>query len=164
MKMRIVQGRPRGKYLCFPCGEFVFGRGPECHVRPNSPWVSRQHCMLLISDEGALIRDLGSTNGTLVNGQLVVGERPLVAGDELQVGPLVLQVVAEDLPADATADPGCVGPPAEPLRVDAEESNLDTARMHPLVSRDPSDSDIGGRGKRASPAQGQSKSASPTGS
>jgi pSer/pThr/pTyr-binding forkhead associated (FHA) protein len=98
VKMLIVQGRARGKYLAFPEGEFVFGRGPECHVRPNSPWVSRQHCLLYIGKEGVKLRDLGSTNGTLVNGARVVGECPLKLGDLLQVGPLVLQVVRDQPP------------------------------------------------------------------
>jgi pSer/pThr/pTyr-binding forkhead associated (FHA) protein len=91
--MLVVQGKARGQYLRFPRGEFVFGRGPECHVRPNSDWVSRQHCLLRVTKEGASIRDLGSTNGTLINGARVVGERRLDSGDQLQVGPLVLQVV-----------------------------------------------------------------------
>jgi predicted component of type VI protein secretion system len=98
VKMLIVQGRARGKHLCFPPGEFLFGRDPHCHVRPNSPWVSRQHCLLRIGPEGVHVRDLGSTNGTLVNGARLSGECALEPGDKLQVGPLVLQRVA-DVPA-----------------------------------------------------------------
>ena len=96
VQMLVVQGKARGQFLRFPHGEFMFGRGPECHVRPNSEWVSRQHCLLRITDEGPVIRDLGSTNGTVVNGARVVGERRLIAGDQLQLGPLVLQVVLRD--------------------------------------------------------------------
>lgn len=96
VKMLIVRGRARGKYLCFPKGEFVFGRGPECHIRPNSPWVSRQHCLLRIAEGSVHIRDLGSSNGTLVNGERVTDERPLQEGDQLQVGPLVLKLVLDD--------------------------------------------------------------------
>jgi pSer/pThr/pTyr-binding forkhead associated (FHA) protein len=97
IKMLIVQGRPQGKYLRFPPGEFIFGRGPECHVRPNSPWVSRQHCLLRVDKETVHVRDLGSSNGTLVNGKRLVGERRLQPGDKLQVGPLVLQLVVDAL-------------------------------------------------------------------
>src|SRR5437899_10902458 len=39
----VVHGKPQGKSLGFGCGEFVFGRGNECHIRPTSFWVSRQH-------------------------------------------------------------------------------------------------------------------------
>ncbi len=90
--MQVIQGKPHGKRLRFSQGEFVFGRGPECHVRPDSPSISRQHCLLRVTGEGVLIRDLCSTNGTLVNGQRVLGERPLADGDLVQLGPLVLQL------------------------------------------------------------------------
>jgi predicted component of type VI protein secretion system len=92
VKLLVVHGRPRGKSLLFPPGEYVFGRGTECHIRPNSDWVSRQHCMLRVLPDVLLIRDLGSRNGTLVNGVRVVGEQSLQQGDMLQVGPLVFEV------------------------------------------------------------------------
>lgn len=96
VKLLVVQGRPQGKCLVFPPGEFVFGRGTECHVRPNSDWVSRQHCILHVSAGIVSIRDLGSRNGTLVNGERLVGERDLANGDQLQVGPLVFEVQLQD--------------------------------------------------------------------
>lgn len=101
VKMLIVQGRAKGKYLQFPEGEFLFGRGPECHIRPNSPWVSRQHCLLRICGDHVSVCDLGSSNGTLVNGKRLVGERRLQPGDQLQVGPLVLQLVMDEEAAEA---------------------------------------------------------------
>jgi pSer/pThr/pTyr-binding forkhead associated (FHA) protein len=91
--MKVIHGKPKGHYLLFPPGEFVFGRGPECNIRPNSDLISRQHCLLHITEDDVKVRDLGSMNGTLVNGQLVVGERKLDHGDTLQLGPLVLQVI-----------------------------------------------------------------------
>src|SRR5262245_4280241 len=98
LQMKVLQGKPRGHCLRFGPGEFVFGRGPECQIRPNSEWVSRQHCMLRVTPNGASIRDLGSTNGTLVNGRLLTGETELVDGDTLQVGPLVLQILVHNAP------------------------------------------------------------------
>jgi pSer/pThr/pTyr-binding forkhead associated (FHA) protein len=95
VKLLVVQGRPEGKSLLFPVGEYVFGRGAECHIRPNSDWVSRQHCMLRVTPDGVFVRDLGSRNGTLVNGTRVLGECRLGAGDQLQVGPLVFELQLE---------------------------------------------------------------------
>ena len=108
VKMKVVQGKPHGSYLDFPEGEFVVGRGPECHVRPNSELVSRQHCLLRIHGQELMVRDLGSTNGTLVNGKRLVEECALTDGDTLQFAPLVLQVVlapdeVEPTVADETA-------------------------------------------------------------
>ncbi len=93
VQMRVLQGKPHDRCLHFAKGEFVFGRGPECHVRPNSDWVSRQHCLLRVEDGGVSLRDLGSSNGTLVNGHLITEECQLHDGDTLQVGPLVLQLI-----------------------------------------------------------------------
>jgi pSer/pThr/pTyr-binding forkhead associated (FHA) protein len=108
IKMKVVQGKPHGSYLDFPEGEFVVGRGPECHVRPNSELISRQHCLLVIRGRAVCVRDLGSTNGTLVNGTLVVEERVLGHGDTLQLGALVLEVVfpQEEAAAVGAADTG----------------------------------------------------------
>ena len=95
LRLKVVKGKPRGHCLSFPNGEYMFGRGPECDVRPNSDLVSRQHCLLHITEDGVTIRDLGSVNGTLVNGRLVTAARPLSHGDTIQIGPLILEVILE---------------------------------------------------------------------
>lgn len=95
VQMLVVQGKQRGQFLNFPHGEFLFGRGPECHVRPNSDWISRQHCMVRVQSSDVVLRDLGSTNGTVVNGQRVQGELTLQHGDQIQLGPLVLEVLIQ---------------------------------------------------------------------
>ena len=94
----VVQGRPSGKKLVFPEGEYYIGRGEECHIRPDSEWVSRQHCLLRVLPQQLIVRDLGSRNGTLVNGVLTVGESSLRHGDHLQIGPLVFEVGFEQAP------------------------------------------------------------------
>src|SRR5262249_14810060 len=73
-RLLVVRGQQRGMYLAFPPGEFIIGRGSECHIRTSSVWVSRQHCSLRVARNAAQIRDLGSTNGTLVNGVRLIGE------------------------------------------------------------------------------------------
>jgi pSer/pThr/pTyr-binding forkhead associated (FHA) protein len=118
IQLQVVLGKQRGKHLTFAPGEFVFGRGPECHVRPNSELVSRQHCMLTVAKEKKLasIRDLGSVNGTLVNGTRVREEQVLYDGDRIQLGPFVLLVkipqtelkmetVSDTHLCDSTVDP-----------------------------------------------------------
>ena len=92
IRLLVVQGKPAGKSLLFGPGEYYLGRGQECHVRFNSDWVSRQHCMLRVTGDRASVRDLGSRNGTLVNGQLVGQERILCQSDQVQVGPVVFEV------------------------------------------------------------------------
>jgi pSer/pThr/pTyr-binding forkhead associated (FHA) protein len=125
VKMKVVQGKPHGSVLDFPEGEFVVGRGPECHVRPNSELVSRQHCLLRIHGHDVHVRDLGSTNGTLVNGKLLVKECALANGDTLQLGPLVLELV---LPPEQIA-----------VRLAKETGEFDTleTEFHRTLDSDP---------------------------
>ncbi len=92
VKLTVIQGKPAGKSLSFAAGEYFIGRGAECHIRPNSDWVSRQHCLLRVTDKAAFLKDLGSRNGTLVNGVLIGGEQQLNHGDQVQFGPLVFEV------------------------------------------------------------------------
>jgi transcriptional regulator with XRE-family HTH domain len=94
-QLLVVRGQQRGSCLAFPPGEFVIGRGTECQVRSSSLWISRRHCLLRVTPEAAHVRDLGSMNGTLVNGSRVTGERRLSHGDQLQVGLLEFEVRLE---------------------------------------------------------------------
>jgi pSer/pThr/pTyr-binding forkhead associated (FHA) protein len=119
----VAQGRPLGKRLTFPPGEYYFGRGSECHVRPNSDWVSRQHCLLRVDSNGAFLRDLASRNGTLVNGVLLDGERRLDDGDLLQLGPLVFEVLLDTAAASPSSEVR-VGSPREIRPPEGQESAL----------------------------------------
>jgi pSer/pThr/pTyr-binding forkhead associated (FHA) protein len=60
------------------------GRGPESDIRVEDPGVSRAHCEIVLGTP-AVLRDLGSTNGTLVDGQRV-SQIALVDGSTVQVG------------------------------------------------------------------------------
>jgi pSer/pThr/pTyr-binding forkhead associated (FHA) protein len=131
VKLLVVHGRPQRKSLVFPRGSYVFGRGAECHIRPNSEWVSRQHCQLVVTSEAASIRDLGSRNGTLINGERVVGERGLADGDEIQIGPLVFEVTLEHQPARQPT-PASLPEEHDPNPVDETQGYcLDTAPLPP---------------------------------
>jgi pSer/pThr/pTyr-binding forkhead associated (FHA) protein len=62
----------------------VVGRHRWCDARIASPRVSRRHCCLALENEWILVRDLGSTNGTRINGQQVE-TGVLRPGDELSI-------------------------------------------------------------------------------
>jgi pSer/pThr/pTyr-binding forkhead associated (FHA) protein len=53
-----------------------------------------------VEAETVFVRDLGSRNGTLVNGQVVLAEHQLAHGDTVQIGPLVLEVFLDDVPVE----------------------------------------------------------------
>lgn len=71
----------------------TIGRGSEVDVRLEDRWASRRHCEITESDGTLMVRDLGSTHGTLVNGVLQKESR-LEIGDQLTVGLLTLVVSA----------------------------------------------------------------------
>jgi pSer/pThr/pTyr-binding forkhead associated (FHA) protein len=62
----------------------VVGRDSRCDVRIESLTVSRRHCRLALGRDGALVVDLGSKNGTRINGRSV-GTGVLLPGDELAI-------------------------------------------------------------------------------
>jgi predicted component of type VI protein secretion system len=65
----------------------VVGRHPQCDVRLRSIRVSRRHCCLTEVDGAVVVRDLGSSNGTLINGHRVEAGR-LRPGDVLSIANL----------------------------------------------------------------------------
>ena len=74
------------EYLLGP--STLVGRTYECQVRIPHPALSRRHARIdLLPDGGYLLADLGSENGTLVNGERV-GEQRLADGDQVQLGTL----------------------------------------------------------------------------
>ncbi len=93
MHSLIVQtGKHVGKKIALPDREVTIGRDEKCFIRMTSAEVSREHCALIPTDKGLLVRDLGSQNGTIVNNVRIEGETLLQPGDFLQVGPIQFQV------------------------------------------------------------------------
>ena len=88
-----------------PPGESVVGRSRACAVQIAETTVSRQHAIFVVEPGRVKLRDLGSSNGTFVNGQRVDGEMALADGDRVVVGEaeLVLRMLAPLGPAEATA-------------------------------------------------------------
>lgn len=70
--------------------DIVVGRGAECNLRLSAPQVSRRHCFLRVSSDGASLTDLDSSNGTWMNGsKLISGKRyEIEDGALLAVGPV----------------------------------------------------------------------------
>jgi DNA-binding winged helix-turn-helix (wHTH) protein len=71
-------------------GENILGRVDEAAAWMDSPSVSRRHARIVVSGRDAVIEDLGSRNGTFVQGERVVGATPLHDGDEIRLGSVVL--------------------------------------------------------------------------
>jgi pSer/pThr/pTyr-binding forkhead associated (FHA) protein len=72
------------------------GRSPECDFAINHPTVSVNHCQIVLSNDGVMIRDCGSTNGTFVNGD-PVREAWLLPGQTLNLGDVELFVESTEI-------------------------------------------------------------------
>ena len=68
---------------------WVVGAASECDVVVSEPTVSGRHCRLTRTPEGFLLEDLGSTNGTYVNGEPITRPRRVDASDRITLGTTV---------------------------------------------------------------------------
>ena len=104
--LRVLAGPYHGQEFVFDQHDtFLIGRSENAHLYlPEDRFFSRHHCLLEIAPPRCFLRDLGSTNGTYVNGQRVQ-ESFLKSGDRIQGGQTVLEVnvQVEQRPSESEA-------------------------------------------------------------
>ena len=71
VKLKVLRGASAGREVGIRGAKFFIGRSEECQLRANSDAISRRHCAITISDTEIAIQDLGSRNGTYVNGERI---------------------------------------------------------------------------------------------
>jgi pSer/pThr/pTyr-binding forkhead associated (FHA) protein len=89
--IEVMKGFYEGLELCLDRDWMVIGRGRSADVVIADPTISRAHAAVGYDDEGFFMQDLGSTNGTRVNGERQTQAR-LADGDQILLGKLLLQV------------------------------------------------------------------------
>src|SRR5438874_2327362 len=82
-------------------GEYVIGRRSDCQIFVPDMRVSRQHARLWRDGDAWTLEDLGSNNGTYVNGLRVQGATPLRADDEITIAANRIKVDGQDYPSEA---------------------------------------------------------------
>lgn len=88
---------PSSQTLSFPSQEIVVGRDPTCDHVFDHPMVSRRHAKLTRTRSGVTVEDLGSSNGTFVNGQRISAPTPLNVGDVISLGSFELKLNLQGL-------------------------------------------------------------------
>src|SRR3954453_12778435 len=87
----IVEGPGAGQE--FPlAGSLVAGRDPSAAIPLEDAEASRQHASITAREGGAVVEDLGSTNGTFVGDERLTGSRDVGLGDRIRIGTTVFEV------------------------------------------------------------------------
>lgn len=99
MRLLIRTGPQAGESVTLPSRQFVIGRGEEADLRLFDDRASRQHTLISRRHDGEWeVRDLGSTNGTLLDGVPIRQPMLLRPGSQLQVGETAMTAIAEAAP------------------------------------------------------------------
>jgi pSer/pThr/pTyr-binding forkhead associated (FHA) protein len=132
-ELRVATGKQMGSVISLPVGKFLVGREEDCHLRPNSDLVSRHHCVFTSDEYSIRLRDLGSTNGTFVNGERIRGQVILKEGDRVVIGKLEFDVVMRDPSMEETStnlshatQTEVIQPAAAPEPIPAEQASSET--------------------------------------
>lgn len=97
--------------------DISIGRLSDNDVQLEEGSVSSRHAQIAIEESAVILRDLGSTNGTFLNGEQIVGEHPLKEGDEIYFGSV--RSVFMEPQATPAANDLSVAPVEEDLEVTA---------------------------------------------
>ncbi len=139
----IRKGPQVGQVFHLDAHSLIIGRDPMSDITINDPEISRQHARLTLMEEGFQIEDLGSTNGTFVNGQRLSNEPvSLQPGQAINMGSGVRLVyeIAGTLESDVStmvdeAPPWTAASAAPPLAI--TESPADQPASSPVYASPP---------------------------
>jgi hypothetical protein len=93
-----------------PEGETVLGRALDCGIVIDSPVVSRRHAAMVIRGDEVVLRDLGSRNGLVINGNPLRGEAKLSKGDLFSIGDIEFLLIRRQ-PALEAGERSSLSPP-----------------------------------------------------
>ncbi len=109
---RLLLATPEGQQVVELRAHNSLGRHPSNSIQLLDKIVSKEHCTIEQRDDGYHLRDLGSLNGTYINGERVVGEQRLRHGDDIALG--TTRARFDDGSGQPLAPPPAVSPPAGP--------------------------------------------------
>ncbi|HXX67343.1 MAG TPA: GGDEF domain-containing protein [Polyangiaceae bacterium] len=87
--LTVISGEGAGRGIALTQRRTLIGRSPAADLRLEDAAISRSHAHVIVKEDGYVLEDLGSTNGTFLRGVRVL-HTPLAAGDRFQLGPKVV--------------------------------------------------------------------------
>lgn len=130
-QLQCIEGPIRGQAFTISRRSFSIGRSADNDLQVPGLLVSRHHAVVISEDNGFVLYDRDSTNGTYVNGQRVANHQ-LQPGDEIQIGPLVFALALGDVKALPQPQP-VREPPASHLSIDKHVSLAEYELLEPIA-------------------------------
>ncbi|HEX8521386.1 MAG TPA: ATP-binding protein [Tepidisphaeraceae bacterium] len=128
LTLLVLQGPDKGRRFELPDAPALLGRDSR-QIPLEDNTVSRRHAELNPSEEGWLLRDLGSSNGTYINGRRVTNRYALKLGDQIRVGRTLMVFGSQ---------PGVTRARGDVVTLAGEEAGMDASIMHTVASNEDS--------------------------
>ena len=90
--MMITQGNQAGLSADLSGGVIMIGRSADCQLILEDDYVSTRHARVVSSPNGIYIEDLGSTNGSYVNGQRITAPTTITLADSVRIGKTMMRL------------------------------------------------------------------------
>lgn len=125
--LKFISGKYQGgEFPLIPGKQLIIGRSPDLELALIEDMVSRKHAKLTVTDDGRItLEDLGSSNGTFVNGEQITRPTRLREGDRVLIGTSILKLVQQGAVHPNLASEGARAPEAI-ARQNLARPNLET--------------------------------------
>ena len=88
----VTQGNQTGQSAALADGVIMIGRGADCQIILDDDYVSTRHARVVSGENGIYVEDMGSTNGSYVNGQRITAPTLITMSDTVRIGKTILKL------------------------------------------------------------------------